>query len=84
MADENVKNAQIYLNSMYGHRDDWEQLEENGYTGTLTIAGIIRAFQIENGLDVVGEVGPATLAKFKALPPIQKMDPSDPSSANVC
>lgn len=84
MADENVKKAQIYLNSMYGHRNDWEQLEENGYTGTLTIAGIIRAFQIENGLDVVGEVGPATLAKFKALPPIQKMDPSDPSSANVC
>ena len=50
MADTNVKNAQVYLNSMYGHRSDWVHLDEDGITGTNTITGIIRAFQIENGI----------------------------------
>lgn len=84
MADTNVKNAQIYLNSMYGHRSDWVHLEEDGITGTNTITGIIRAFQIENGLEVDGAVGPACLSKFKSLAPISKMDPNDSTSANVC
>lgn len=84
MADENVRNAQIYLNAMYGHRTEWKPLEENGYTGTIMMEAVIRAFQIQNGLDAVGEVGPATLAKFKSLRPISKMDPNDESSPNVC
>ena len=48
MADENVKKAQAYLNAMYGHRSEWIPLEENGYTGTVTVYGVIRAFQLEN------------------------------------
>lgn len=84
MADTNVKNAQIYLNSMYGHRSDWVHLDEDGITGTNTITGIIRAFQIENGLEVDGAVGPACLSRFKSLAPISKMNPNDPTSANVC
>ena len=56
-----LKNAQAYLNAMYGHRSEWIPLEENGYTGTVTVSGVIRAFQLENGLDPVGSVGPATL-----------------------
>ena len=75
MADENVKKAQAYLNAMYGHRSEWIPLEENGYTGTVTVSGVIRAFQLENGLDPVGSVGPATLKKFKSLPVIEKMNP---------
>ena len=38
MADENVKKAQAYLNAMYGHRSEWIPLEENGYTGTVTVS----------------------------------------------
>lgn len=48
MADENVRKAQKYLNSMYGHRSEWVKLDEDGLTGTGTCKGIIRAFQIEN------------------------------------
>ena len=59
-------------------------LEENGYTGTVTVSGVIRAFQLENGLDPVGSVGPATLKKFKTLPVIEKMNPDDSSIPNVC
>lgn len=84
MADENVKKAQAYLNAMYGHRSEWIPLEENGYTGTVTVSGVIRAFQLENGLDPVGSVGPATLKKFKTLPVIEKMNPDDSSIPNVC
>ena len=84
MADENVKKAQAYLNAMYGHRSEWIPLEENGYTGTVTVSGVIRAFQLENGLDPVGSVGPATLKKFKSLPVIEKMNPDDSSVPNVC
>lgn len=84
MADQNVLKAQEYLNSMYGHRSEWVKLEENGRTGTATIRGIIRAFQIENGVSVVGEAGPTTLKKFKALPKISKMDPNGSSDNNVC
>lgn len=82
--DPNVKDAQTYLNAMYGHRSEWVYLEENGFTGTLVMQGIIRAFQIQNGIDVVGEVGPATLAYFKSMNPIEKMDPDGPSDPNVC
>lgn len=84
MADANVKSAQKYLNSMYGHRSEWVTLEEDGKTGTTTIRGIIRAFQIQNGVEVVGEAGPVTLQKFKSLSEISKMDPNDESDPNVC
>ena len=53
MADENVRKAQKYLNSMYGHRSEWVKLDEDGLTGTGTCKGIIRAFQIENGISPV-------------------------------
>ncbi len=32
MADENVRKAQKYLNSMYGHRSEWVKLDEDGMT----------------------------------------------------
>lgn len=61
MADANILKAQKYLNNMYGHRSEWVKLDEDGLTGTLLCQGIIRAFQIENGIpSVTGNVGDLT------------------------
>lgn len=85
MADSNVLKAQKYLNSMFGGHSAWVKLEEDGYTGTAVMQGIIRAFQIQNGIsDATGTVGPLTISKMKSLPEIVKMNPSDPVSVNVC
>lgn len=82
--DPNIREVQTYLNAIYGHRSDWTELEINGYTGTITIEAIIKAFQIENGIEAVGEVGLATLAKIKSMAPITQMDPNSESSPIVC
>lgn len=85
MADENVRKAQKYLNSMYGHRSEWVKLDEDGMTGTGTCKGIIRAFQIENGISpVTGTVGNITLNKMRSLNDISKMNANDPGNPNVC
>lgn len=85
MADENVRKAQKYLNSMYGHRSEWVKLDEDGMTGTGTCKGIIRAFQIENGISpVTGTVGNITLNKMRSLSDISKMNANDPRNPNVC
>lgn len=85
MADENVRKAQKYLNSMYGHRSEWVKLDEDGLTGTGTCKGIIRAFQIENGISPVTEtVGNITLNKMRSLSDISKMNANDPGNPNVC
>lgn len=85
MADENVRKAQKYLNSMYGHRSEWVKLDEDGMTGTGTCKGIIRAFQIENGISpVTGTVGNITLNKMRSLSDISKMNANDPGNPNVC
>lgn len=85
MADENVRKAQKYLNSMYGHRSEWVKLDEDGMTGTGTCKGIIRAFQIENGISpVTGTVGNITLNKMRSLGDISKMNANDPGNPNVC
>lgn len=85
MADVNVKNAQIYLNAMFGGHPSWIHINEDGNTGTLTMQGIIRAFQIHNGTNgVTGGVGPSTIEKMKGLAVIDKMNPNDPSDINVC
>ena len=83
--DQNVLNAQKYLNAMYGGNSNWVTLSEDGNTGTSFIQGIVRAFQIENGLATPnGNLGPATLAKMKSLAPITLMNPDDPVNNNVC
>lgn len=83
--DQNVLNAQKYLNAMYGGNSNWVTLSEDGNTGTAFIQGIVRAFQIENGLATPnGNLGPATLAKMKSLAPITLMNPDDPVNNNVC
>lgn len=85
MADSNVLRAQQYLNAMFGGHPSWVKVDEDGYTGSAVMQGIIRAFQIQNGVaSVTGTVGPLTISKMKGLPVIEKMDPNDESSINVC
>lgn len=85
MADSNVLKAQKYLNNMYGHRAEWIPLDEDGNTGTQLCQGIIRAFQIENGVSsVTGNVGNMTLEVMRSLSPISKMQTTDEPNANVC
>lgn len=85
MSDQNVKAAQKYLNAMFGGHKDWVKLDEDGYTGTAVMQGIIRAFQIQNGISMItGTVGPLTINAMKKLPIITKMDPNDTPQVNVC
>ena len=83
--DSNVLAVQQYLNAICSGSPDWVPLEENGQTGTTTMQGIIRAFQIENGVpNPTGNLGPNTISKMKSLSPISKMDPNDTPRVNVC
>lgn len=85
MADSNVLKAQKYLNAMFGGHPSWVRIDEDGYTGSQVMQGLIRAFQIQNGVSsITGSVGPLTISKMKSLPVIEKMDPNDQSSINVC
>lgn len=82
--DQNVKNAQRYLNAMFGGHSEWVNLEENGNTGSLMMEGLIRAFQINNGISpATGFVGPRTIAKMKVLPIMERMDPDGDTSVNA-
>lgn len=85
MADQQVLNAQKYLNNMYGHHSSWVHLDENGNTGTLMIEGLIRAFQIQNNVpNVTGYLGPYTIQVMKNLAEISIMDPNSTPNPNVC
>ena len=85
MSDQNVKAAQKYLNAMFGGHKDWVKLDKDGKTGTAVMQGIIRAFQIQNGISTItGTVGPLTINTMKKLAIITKMDPNDTPQVNVC
>lgn len=85
MSDQNVKAAQKYLNAMFGGHKSWVKLDEDGKTGTAVMQGIIRAFQIQNGISpVTGTIGPLTINTMKKLPVITKMNPNDTPQVNVC
>ena len=85
MSDQNVKVAQKYLNAMFGGHKSWVKPDEDGKTGTAVMQGIIRAFQIQNGISpVTGTVGPLTINIIKRLPVITKMNPNDTPQVNVC
>ena len=53
MSDQNVKAAQKYLNAMFGGHKAWVKLDEDGKTGAAVMQGIIRAFQIQNGISTI-------------------------------
>ena len=70
---------------MYGHRSEWVKIDEDGITGVKLCQGIIRAFQIENGVTpVTGNIGNVTLSKMRELKNISKMNTTDKSNPNVC
>lgn len=83
-ADFWVQHTQMWLNNTFGNEKNWVRLEENGLTGTNTMKGLIRAFQIHNNISpVTGEVGPITLRKFKELPVMKKMNATDNPDINA-
>lgn len=53
---------------MFGGHPSWKKLNEDGKTGTAVMQGIIRAFQIENGISTItGTVGLLTINAMKKL-----------------
>lgn len=79
-----VKHTQMWLNNTFGNNKNWVRLNENGYTGTNTMKGLIRGFQIHNGITpITGEVGPITIKKFKDLPIMKKMNSTDKPDINA-
>lgn len=60
MADLKVLKVQQWLNFTYAGTNGWVHLEEDGYTGGGTVAGLIRALQHELGLEMDGIFGENT------------------------
>ena len=69
MADQKVLEVQRWMNTTYFGNKNWVQVETDGETGIKTVAGLIRALQIELGLDVDGSFGPGTKSAFNSLYP---------------
>ena len=74
MSDSNVLAAQKYLNKLCEGNPLWIHLPEDGKTGTATMQGIIRAFQLQNGVpNPTGNLGPNTINKMKSLYFLQQL-----------
>ncbi len=69
MRDEKVVETQEWMNSTYSNNPSWIKIEVDGETGIKTVTGLIRALQIELGLDVDGSFGPGTKNAFDNLFP---------------
>lgn len=61
MADTKVREIQIWLNSVYKDNENWVTIKEDGITGNNTVAGLIRALQIELGVGVDGVIENGTV-----------------------
>ena len=71
MSDQFVLQAQKYLNNTYQNNSQWVMLTENGNTGTAMMEGLVRAFQLQNGVpNATGYLGPYTVQVMKNLPTI--------------
>lgn len=69
MADQKVLDVQNWMNNTYYGNQNWKVVDEDGETGIETVTGLIRALQIELGLDVDGSFGPGTKSAFNSLYP---------------
>ena len=69
MADQKVLDVQNWMNNTYFENQNWKVIDEDGETGIETVTGLIRALQIELGLDVDGSLGPGTKSAFNSLYP---------------
>lgn len=69
MADEAVREVQTWLNSTYGALDGWVHIDEDGYTGGGTVAGLIRGLQHELNTSMDGIFGVGTMNLFNSMFP---------------
>ena len=69
MADEAVREVQIWLNSTYGNVAGWVHVDEDGYTGGGTVSGLIRALQHELNTSMDGIFGVGTMNLFNNMYP---------------
>ncbi|WP_051748595.1 glycoside hydrolase domain-containing protein [Terribacillus saccharophilus] len=68
MADEMLRQTQIWLNKTYSGVNGFNKVPEDGQTRNKTYYGLIRAVQIELGItNLADSFGPATELAFKAL-----------------
>ena len=70
MGDLMVSAAQKWMNATYGNDSRYNRVSENGITGWGTINGLIRALQIELGIQSTADnFGSGTQSSFKAKYP---------------
>lgn len=78
MADEKVRQVQQWLNSNYALG-----IDEDGYTGNITVTALIKALQTELGLSSDGSFGPGTISKFNETFPNGLNVETNPTSQNT-
>lgn len=84
--DPMVYATQVWLNATYGNDPRYNRISEDGYTGWGTINGLIRAMQIEMGIqNTADNFGPSSEAHFNQLYPtgIHQQADNDPETSNV-
>ena len=88
MADAMVEKTQRYLNAIYGNDSRFKIIPDSQYgkTGWTTIYALIRALQIELGIqNTADSFGPTTIAKFNSRFPngIVQQSADDESSDRI-
>lgn len=84
--DEMVLKSQQWVNQNYRGKEGYIPVDEDGYTGSETVNGLLRAFQIELGITATSSnFGPTTSARFKARFPkgIQQQADGDETEDNI-
>ncbi len=86
MADEMVLETQQWLNATYGSDSRFNRVAEDGLTGWGTINGLIRALQIELGIQATADnFGAGTESRFKEAWPngVAQQADTDTAENNV-
>lgn len=86
MADEMVLETQQWLNATYGSDSRFNRVAEDGLTGWGTINGLIRALQIELGIQATADnFGAGTESRFKEVWPngVAQQADTDTAENNV-
>ncbi|MEU4209744.1 glycoside hydrolase domain-containing protein [Streptomyces sp. NPDC026206] len=82
MADEMVRKAQRFINTVYGNVPGINKVEENGRPGWPTMYALTRCLQYELGITALADnFGPGTLAALTAKWPV--IDHSTVPPANI-
>lgn len=84
--DEMVLKSQQWVNQNYTGKEGYTPVDEDGYTGSETVNGLLRAFQIELGITATSSnFGPTTTARFNERFPngIQQQADGDEAEDNI-